>query len=105
MKVVPKIKFTERTRCDQVYNFLINESFDTEAKALDRSFIWEETSIANIKKFFKKMYLPSQTKQIVFLILNNKACYFNNKYDMPYNISYSDENNKYIGFHLLEDEI
>ena len=104
MKVVPKIKFTKGARCRQVYNFLVSKNFDTEARALDRSFIWEEASIADIKKFFKKMYLPSQTKQIVFLILNNKACYFESLFDMPYNIAYSDED-KYTGLHLLEGEI
>ena len=58
-------------------------------------------NIADAKIFFRKLCLPSPIKQKVFLILNNKAGYFNTWFNVFTLEGYHD----YIGFNLMEDEI
>ena len=103
MSTVPELDFTSKyLTCLQVYRFLCYESFYSQAGDFNRYFQWSRVEIPAIKKFFGKMYLPSKTKHKVFLILNNKACFFDNKDDIPAGI---DNPDKYIGFHLIEGKI
>lgn len=104
MSIVPKIEFTTRYKCRQIYEFLCYNKFVKEAIKLDDGFRWSSVKIIDIKKFFKTIQLPSEIKHKVFLILNNKACFFRNIVDMPDTISRNVEN-KYLGFNLLEGEI
>lgn len=91
MSIVSYKYFTLGFKCEQVYHLLYDEGFYDEAKEFCRKVDWYHGELSNAKKFFKTISLPSDIKNQVFLILNNKACY------------YSDSDNIYgvAGFGLM----
>ena len=74
MNIIPYTYFTVPNRFVQVYRFLNDKGFYKEANRFDR-FPWVYTPLLKAKEFFKKMDLPSEVKNKIFLILNNKARY------------------------------
>lgn len=98
MSTVPRTEFTPTFRCDQVYQFLFSEGFHNIADEFCRKVDWN--NLASSKVFLKKSSLPLAIKQKVFLILNNKACYFSSWFHAPTRYRRS-----YIGFNLMGGEI
>lgn len=103
MKVMPHWYIVIYDRYKQVYDLLVDGHFYDEAREFGNTFCWECANLADVKAFFKRKDLHPSAKQGIFMILNNKACYFHIANHM-FNFS-SGKSETYIGFNLIEGEI
>ena len=101
MKAMPYWEYTVYQKCRQVYDLLVDAMLYDEARAFGNAFVWDDANIADVKAFFKKRDFHPSTKHKVFLILNNKACYF--RAPRFIYIADNDKRELYVGYNLIEE--
>ena len=82
---------------------LYNSGFFKEAQKLDDSFNWG-SDFSSVKLYLKNLDLPSDIKNKVFLILNDKAYYFESEFEIKCYMGMA-ATNIYLGFNLMKGKI